>query len=96
MTTINLIGENACLLRNGALLLRGRLLGDARRLGALCGRNLGLLRSCGLGLSSPLDRRRGVDDGEDARLGVAGLRPSTFASHVVVIKVYMETEKADI
>lgn len=96
MTTMNLVGENACLLRNGALLLRGRLLGYARGLGALRGRNLGFLRSCGLGLSSPLDRRRGVDDGEDARLGVAGLRPSTFAGHVGVIKVYIKTERADV
>lgn len=70
-----LLGHGALLLGVGLLLSHAGGLRGSLRLGGSGG--LGCL---GLGCGA-LDGRRGVDDGEDAGLGVARGRTSSFARH---------------
>jgi hypothetical protein len=81
------LGRRAYLLRNGALLLGRLLLGYTRRLRRLRGGlGSGSLLG-GLGLGGALDRWRSVNNGENARLGVAGLRACSFARHLGCVEL---------
>jgi len=75
-------GQCTNLLYHAALLLGRLLLRHAGGLSGLSGRlGSGDLLHC-LGLGGALDCRGGVDDGKNARLGMAGLRACSFTRHL--------------